>query len=258
MARRIADAGFPLTIWARRPASLEPFAGTSAESAATPAELGAASDIVGICVVSDADVEAVVTAENGVLQGMEPGGIIVIHSTVHPDSCRRLAGIASSRGVAVVDAPVSGGGQAAAEHHLLVMAGGDESDVERCRPVFDTFADPVVHLGPLGSGQLAKLLNNLMFTALIAPVVDLFGAADRLEIDRGALATVLAHGSGGSRVASILAASGFDLTGLRGARPLLAKDVAIVQDLLDSGAGSGLLDLAEHTLRRLAQADEPG
>lgn len=256
MARRIVDAGFPLTIWARRPTSLEPFAGTAAAVAATPAEVGAASDIVGICVVSDADVEAVVTGAGGVVHGMAGGGIIVIHSTVHPETCRRLARAASARGVSVVDAPVSGGGGAAADRHLLVMVGGEEDAVRRCRPVFDTYADPVVHLGPLGSGQMAKLLNNLVFTALIAPVVDLFEAADQLGVDRGALATVLAHGSGGSRVAAILAASGFDLTGLRGAQPLLAKDVAIVADLLGAGpSGADLLGLAEHTLLRLSPTE---
>ena len=89
MARRITDEGFPLTIWARRPASVEPFAGTDAVVASTPAELGAASDVVGICVVADADVEDVLLRADGVLAGMAPGGVIAIHSTVHPDTCAR-------------------------------------------------------------------------------------------------------------------------------------------------------------------------
>jgi 3-hydroxyisobutyrate dehydrogenase-like beta-hydroxyacid dehydrogenase len=137
---------------------------------------------------------------------MAPGGVVAIHSTVHPDTCHRIAQSADAGGIAVVDAPVSGGGGAAAERRLLVMAGGDDEAVDRCRPVFATFADPVLHLGPLGSGQLAKLLNNLVFTAQIAVATDTFGFADRLGVDRAALATVLAHGSGGSRAAATLAA----------------------------------------------------
>jgi 3-hydroxyisobutyrate dehydrogenase len=255
MARRIVDDGYPLTVWARRPESVGPFADTSATVASTPAELGAASDIVGICVVADADVEDVLLRADGVLAGMAPGGIVAVHSTVHPDTCRRLAAQAAERGVAVVDAPVSGGGGAAAERRLLVMTGGDDEHVDRCRPVFETFADPVIHLGPLGSGQMAKLLNNLVFTAQITMALDTFSFADRLGVDRGALADVLAHGSGGSRVAAILAMSAFDTSGMRGAAPLLRKDVDIVLDVARArGAAQpdAIVELAERTLSTLS------
>jgi 3-hydroxyisobutyrate dehydrogenase-like beta-hydroxyacid dehydrogenase len=186
---------------------------------------------------------------------MAPGGIVAVHSTVHPDTCRRLAAQAAERGVAVVDAPVSGGGGAAAERRLLVMTGGDDEHVDRCRPVFETFADPVIHLGPLGSGQMAKLLNNLVFTAQITMALDTFSFADRLGVDRGALADVLAHGSGGSRVAAILAMSAFDTSGMRGAAPLLRKDVDIVLDVARArGAAQpdAIVELAERTLSTLS------
>lgn len=231
MARRIVEDGYPLTVWARRAASVEAFADTAAVVAATPAELGAASDVVGVCVVADSDVEGVLLGPEGVLVGMAPGSIVAVHSTVHPDTCRRLAERAAERDVAVVDAPVSGGGIAASERRLLVMAGGEDEHVARCRPVFETFADPVIHLGPLGSGQTAKLLNNLVFTAQISLALDIFSFADRLGVDGAALAQVLAHGSGGSRAAAILAATGFDTTGLRGAAELLRKDVDLVLDV---------------------------
>ena len=254
MARRIVGAGYPLTIWARRPASVEPFRDTAADVASTPAELGAASDVVGICVVADADVEDVLLRADGVLAGMARGGVVAIHSTIHPDTCRRLADQAAERGVSMVDAAVSGGAPAVAERKLLVMAGGDDESVARCRPVFATFADPVIHLGPLGSGQLAKLLNNLVFTAQITMALEMFSFADRLEVDRAALADVLAHGSGGSRVAEILAASGFDTSGIRGAAPLLRKDIGIMLDVADSkGAAQpdAIVGLAQRTLTTL-------
>jgi 3-hydroxyisobutyrate dehydrogenase-like beta-hydroxyacid dehydrogenase len=231
IARRIAEEGYPLTVWARRRESVEPFREKGARVAATPADLGAASDLVGLCVVADADVEDVLLRSDGVLAGMSSGGIVAIHSTVHPDTCRRVAERAAERGVAIVDAPVSGGGGAAAERKLLVMAGGDAEHVALCRPVFETFADPVIHLGPLGSGQLAKLLNNLVFTAQMTLALDTFSFAERLEMNRAALAQVLASGSGGSRAAAILAASGFDTSRLRQAAPLLRKDVGIMLDV---------------------------
>ena len=109
MARRIAEAGLPLTLWARRPESVAPYADTAAVVAASPAALGAASDVVGVCVVADADVEAVLLGPDGVLAGMAPGGVVAVHSTIRPDTCRRLAERAAERGVALVDAPVSGG-----------------------------------------------------------------------------------------------------------------------------------------------------
>lgn len=248
MARRIVDAGYPLTLWARRPESVASFVDTAAVVAPTPAELGAASDIVGVCVVADADVEDVLLRPDGVLAGMSPGGVIAVHSTIHPDSCRRFADEAAKKGVAIVDAPVSGGGGAAADRRLLVMAGGVDEDIARCRPVFETFANPLIHLGPLGSGQQAKLLNNFVFTAQVALAMDTYSFADGLGMTRSAVAQVLAHGTGGSRAAAILAASGFDTTGLRQAASLLRKDVGI---MLDVGRTGGVLEPA--TLVELAQ-----
>jgi 3-hydroxyisobutyrate dehydrogenase-like beta-hydroxyacid dehydrogenase len=258
MARRIVDEGFPLTLWARRPESLEPYADTDAVIAATPADLGAASDVVGICVVADVDVEDVLLRDDGVLAGMAPGGVIAIHATIHPDTCRRLANAAAEHGVAIVDAPVSGGGQLAAERKLLVMVGGSDSDVARCQPVFETFADPVIHLGPLGSGQVAKLLNNFVFTAQIAVSLDTYSFAQELGVDRAALAQVLAHGSGGSTVAGIIAAMHFDLSGMaQVAAGLLRKDVGLTLDVArEAGADppAALVDLTDSALAALDAA----
>lgn len=98
MARRIVAAGYPLTLWARRAASLEPFADTTAKVVETPSELAAVSDLVSICVVGDDDVRQVLDGDNGIFAGLAPGGIIAIHSTVHPDTCCDLAKSAADRG----------------------------------------------------------------------------------------------------------------------------------------------------------------
>lgn len=232
MARRIAGAGLDLTIWARRAETLEPFADTSAVVAASPAELGAASDVVGICVMADADVEDVVLREDGVLAGMAPGGIIAIHSTIHPETCRRVAERAAERQIDVIDAPVSGGGPAAAEGRLLVMVGGDEAVVARAQPVLGTYGDPVLHLGPLGSGQVAKLLNNFLFTAQLAVGLETFDFAQRLGVDRAALAQVLAKGSGTSFGIGVVAGGGFGTAGMKPvAETILTKDVGLMLDV---------------------------
>jgi 3-hydroxyisobutyrate dehydrogenase-like beta-hydroxyacid dehydrogenase len=254
MARCIVESGFPLTLWARRAESFEPYADTNAMAASTPAELGSASDIVGICVVNDADVEAVLLGAEGVLAGMSPGGVVAIHSTIHPDTCRRIAERAAERDIGVIDAPVSGGGGMAAERKLLVMVGGDDGHVATCHPVLETYGDPIVHLGPLGSGQLAKLLNNLVFTAQLTIGLETFAFADELGMDRAAVAQVLAAGSGGSRVASILMGSGFDTTGVRNAVPLLQKDIDITLNVAKSRGASepaSIVELAHRTLRTL-------
>ncbi|QFG26080.1 NAD(P)-dependent oxidoreductase [Actinomadura sp. WMMB 499] len=256
MARRIVEAGHPTTLWARRPGSLEPFADTAAKTAGTPAEMAADCDVACVCVVDDADVEQVVTGENGILEGLAAGGVVVVHSTVHPDTCRRLADAAAARGVSVVDAPVSGGGQAAAEGRLLVMAGGDDAAVERCRPVFATYADPIVHLGPLGSGQLTKLLNNVLFTANLATAAGALALGRSLDVDPDRLAEVISHGSGTSFALGRVAAAGGTL-GPMGERAgaLLQKDARLLATVADAAgvpagpvmrAADDALDLMEH------------
>ncbi|MGI5460394.1 NAD(P)-dependent oxidoreductase [Streptomyces sp. CA-249302] len=259
MARRIIDAGYETTLWARRPASLVPFADTAAKRAASPAELAVNSDLVCVCVVDDADVEEVLTGEHGVLAGLRKGGVVAIHSTVHPDTCRRLADRARTHGVTLIDAPVSGGGPAAAEGKLVVMAGGESGTVAYCRPVFATFGNPVVHMGPLGTGQLAKLLNNLLFTANLATAADTLSLGRDLAIDQAALAQVLANGSAGSFAMNRVAAAGGTLDRFAThAAPLLRKDVRLVTDVAASaGAEAEIVTSAAGAALALMNQERP-
>jgi 3-hydroxyisobutyrate dehydrogenase-like beta-hydroxyacid dehydrogenase len=253
MARRIVDAGYETTLWARRPATLVPFADTPAKRASSPAELATGSDLVCVCVVDDADVEEILTGEHGVLAGLRRGGVVAVHSTVHPDTCRRLADRARTHGATLIDAPVSGGGPAAAEGRLVVMAGGEPGTVAYCRPVFETYADPVVHMGPLGTGQLAKLLNNVLFTANLATAAETLALGRDLAVDAGALAQVIAHGSGASFALTRIASAGGTLDRIAAhAGPLLRKDVRLVTDVAEAAgarpdvvtaAASAALDL---------------
>jgi 3-hydroxyisobutyrate dehydrogenase-like beta-hydroxyacid dehydrogenase len=232
MARRIIEAGIPTTLWARRAASLEPFAGTPASVAASPAALAAASDLVCVCVAADTDVTDVVAGPQGILSGLRDGGVVAVHSTVHPQTCRSLAAQAKATGATVVDAPVSGGGPAAAEGRLLVMVGGDPAAVEFCRPVFATYADPIVYLGPVGAGQLTKLLNNVLFTANLATVASTLALGGALGVDPGRLAEVISHGTANSFALSRIADAGGTLDRIAAhAGTLLRKDVRLVADL---------------------------
>jgi 3-hydroxyisobutyrate dehydrogenase len=165
MARRIVEAGFPLLLWARRPEALAPYRDTSAQLVRDLAELGARSDHVGVCVLDDAGVREVVGA---LLSTMRAGSRIAIHSTIHPDTCIALAKQAAEREVAVIDAPVSGGGHGAAAGTLTVMVGGDVAAVDAARPVFETFSGLISHLGGVGAGQFAKLVNNSLMAANMA------------------------------------------------------------------------------------------
>ncbi|OBH04657.1 NAD(P)-dependent oxidoreductase [Mycobacterium sp. E3247] len=250
MARRIVEGGYETTLWARRAATLEPFADTAAKVAESPAELAAASDLVCLCVVGDADIDEIATGERGLLAAMKPGGVIAVHSTVHPNTCRSLANKAAANGISVIDAPVSGGGPAASEGRLLVMVGGDADVVERCRPVFATYADPIVHLGELGSGQTTKLLNNLLFTAHLATAATALSLAGALGVDPDRLTEVVSRSSGNSFALNALGGIG-GLERLAGvAGTLLQKDVRLVVDLAERAGASGgaVLDAADAAL----------
>jgi len=249
MARRIIDARYPTTLWARHPATLEPFAGTAAGVAASRAELGASCDVLCICVVDDEGVDEVLRSADGVLASMAVGSTVVVHSTVHPATCLRLQ--EDFPALRILDAPVSGGGYRAAAGELLVMAGGPADVVEQCRPILQTYGNPVLHVGPLGAGQEAKVLNNAVFTAQLALAAEVFELATAGHVDRHAMATVLAAGSGRSYAGEVVAGGGFNLDGLAPiAGQLLAKDVGILA-AHTALSRSTLLDTADAALARM-------
>ena len=204
IARRIVEAGFPLTIWARREASTALLSDTAARVAATPAALAADCDIIGICVVNDKDVQQV-TIESGLLDAMRPGSVLAIHSTLLPETVIGLAKSARARGVHVLDAPVSGGHNGAKAGTMTVMVGGTSEALDLARPVFDSFARLVAHLGPVGSGQLIKLLNNNLAYANVVASIDALELAEQLGMDREVAIEVIKLSSGASNGLAIVA-----------------------------------------------------
>jgi 3-hydroxyisobutyrate dehydrogenase len=255
MARRIVDAGYPLLLWARRPEALAAFGNTPAESVRDLAELGARADHVGICVLDDAGVRDVVGA---LLPTMRAGSRIAVHSTVHPETCRVLAKQAAERQIVLIDAPVSGGAPAAAAGTLTVMIGGDAGAVAAARPVFQTFGSTLVHLGSVGAGQLAKLVNNSLMAANMAVADAALGAGAMLGLDTTALTELVKMSSGrsyGFDVRARLAHIGLFAHGAK----LLAKDVGLLTSLLREDPSCAVLRrAAEPFLERIAQAQVQG
>jgi 3-hydroxyisobutyrate dehydrogenase len=251
IAGRIIQNGHPTTLWARRAATLEPFVGTGARFADSPAELASASDLICLCVVNDADVREVFDA---MYESISPGTILAVQSTVHPDTCIELAQRAALRDAIVIDAPVSGGGEKAAAGELLVIVGGDRTAFETAREIFDTYGDPVVHIGPLGTAQLAKLINNAIFMANITLGDDALRIGETFGLDQNALTTVITQGSGNSYGFAITSSMGMEALGEAGS-PTLRKDVDIVTAVsMEKGADVGvLIDVANEGLKRMGR-----
>ena len=237
MARRMIEAGFPVTLWARRADSLQSYADTAARTAASIAELGAQAEHVGICVVDDAGVQQVC---DELIPAMRAGGRIVIHSTIHPDLCVTLAARAAARGLALIDAPVSGGGAGATAGTLTVMVGGDAAAVAAARPVFESFAGLIVHLGAVGAGQKAKLVNNTLMAANLAIAHHALTAAGALGVDRKALVELVKASSGRSFGFEVYARLPSMAAWEHGAS-LLSKDLRLLGEAIGDDASYAVL-----------------
>jgi 3-hydroxyisobutyrate dehydrogenase-like beta-hydroxyacid dehydrogenase len=224
MAKRIATAGYPLTVWARRPEALAPFVALGATAAQSVEALGADCDLVAICVVDDAGVTAIC---DQLIPAMRPGSLLVVHSTILPESCERLARRCAERGIEFLDAPVSGGAPAVAAGTLTVMCGGDAQAFGRTIPVFETYAGTVVYLGPAGSGQRAKIVNNALMAGNMGLAHAALTAGEALGIERKALGDLIKASSGRSFGAEVYARLPNPQAFAHGA-PLLVKDVNLL------------------------------
>jgi 3-hydroxyisobutyrate dehydrogenase len=199
IAMRILSAGWPLRVWARRAATVEKFEARGATVSSSPRALGADCDVVGVCVRTDEEVlDVVLRPGDGLLAGMKPGAILMIHATVLPKTVDAIAQEASALSVHVLDAPVSGGPQRAVEGKLTVILGGEASQIARAQPVLQSFAAKIVHVGPVGSAQILKLLNNNLCYANIVMSIAALELAQSLGLDPQIAASVIRHSSGAS------------------------------------------------------------
>lgn len=234
MAHRMLDAGMSLTIWARRPEVCAGYTDKGAVVAASIAELGARCSHVGICVVDDAGVLDVC---DELIPSMRAGSLIAIHSTILPETCVALAERCSSRGIALIDAPVSGGGPGASAGTLTVMCGGAADAFASALPVFETFGKTIVHLGDVGAGQRAKIVNNALMAANMGLAHAALSAGEALGIDRAALSELVKASSGRSFGFEVYARLPTPSAFAHGAS-LLVKDVKLITSILPENDGA--------------------
>jgi 3-hydroxyisobutyrate dehydrogenase len=162
MAGHLLRAGHPVTVYNRTRARADELAAAGARVAASPAEAAAASEVVIVMVTDSPDVEQVVAGPGGVIEGIRPGSVVVDMSTIAPETERRLATRLRERGADLVDAPVSGGDVGARNATLAIMMGGEGATIARVRPVLERLGKSLTHCGPVGSGQLTKLCNQIL------------------------------------------------------------------------------------------------
>ena len=162
-----------------------------AKAAASPQAAAREADIIEIIVVDDEQVEQVLTAPDGVLQGARADAIITIHSTVYPATVRRLAGVAQGKGVHVIDAPVSGGEAGARDQALCYMVAGDPALLEHCRKLFLTSASDIFHLGALGNAAAAKMILQVVVCINMLAAHEAEVLAQKCGLDFGLLQQVL-------------------------------------------------------------------
>jgi 3-hydroxyisobutyrate dehydrogenase-like beta-hydroxyacid dehydrogenase len=239
MVDRLLEAGFPVSVFVRRPDVADELAAAGAVIAPSIADLSASVDVLCVCTFSDAQLRQVMF-DDGALAAMPAGSALVNHVTGSPRLSRQLADQAGT-GVRVVDAPMSGTADQIRAGRLTLLVGAPSDDLELVRPVLAAYADPIIHVGEVGDGQRIKLVNNLVFTVNLHLATLAADIGESLGIPPAKLAQVLEHCSGASRALSLLAdipASAM----LEAARPFLAKDVAIVREVAgELGVDLGLL-----------------
>ena len=187
MAGHLAAGGHEVTVYNRTAAKAEDWvAKHGGASAETPRAAAKDQEIVFSCVGNDDDLRGVVLGEDGIFAGLASGGILVDHTTASAEVARELAAIGAERGIHVIDGPVSGG-QAGAENGVLtVMCGGEAAPFETAKPVIDCFARACTLMGPVGAGQLTKMVNQITIAGLVQGLAEgmHFGMKAGLDMDQ--------------------------------------------------------------------------
>ena len=200
MAGHLARAGHHVTVFNRTAAKAAAWVAehggeNSCKSAATPAEAAADAEIVFACVGNDADLHSVTLGEGGAFAGMKAGAIFVDHTTASAEIARQLSAAAQARGLHFIDAPVSGGQAGAVNGALTVMCGGDQSPFQTIEPVALCFARAVTRLGDSGSGQLAKMVNQIAIAGLLQGLAEAVAFGQRAGLAMPQVLDVIGKGA---------------------------------------------------------------
>lgn len=193
MARHLADKGYLEGVWNRTGSKAELLCSELGTwHAESPAELASRCDVLLVCVSADADLQSVVDRS---LSGLRTGSVLVDTSTVSPTITVALAADLAKQGVAYADAPVSGGVEGAIHGRLVAMVGADLATFERIRPVIESFSASVTHMGPVGSGQATKAVNQVIVGGVAEAVCEALALAEKLNLPQERLLSVLSSGA---------------------------------------------------------------
>ena len=196
MAGHLARAGHDVTVYNRSPAKAAAWVATyGGASAATPQAAARDALVVLMCVGNDDDVRAVVTGPKGALSGMNPGAILVDHTTASAQVAREMSAASSTTDVQFLDAPVSGGEAGATNGKLTIMVGGDATTFARAEPVLAHYARAVTLMGPAGAGQLTKMVNQICIAGLVEGLSEGINFAMRAGLDPERVIDVISKGA---------------------------------------------------------------
>jgi len=200
MAANLARAGIEVIAWNRTGARAEELAGRhgNVTVAATPAEAAAGADMTITMVPDVPEVEQVLLGPDGAAEGLDDGDLAIDMSTIAPSASRSIAQRLEQRGIAFLDAPVTGSRPKAQDATLTIMAGGPETAFERARPLFEAMGELVVHAGPQGHGSMVKLINNTLAAVNAVTLAEGLVLAQAAGVDAGKALAVIAAGSGES------------------------------------------------------------
>jgi 3-hydroxyisobutyrate dehydrogenase-like beta-hydroxyacid dehydrogenase len=198
MGRLMAAKGFAVTGFDLRGEAVAAAKKVGVGNAASPAAVAKDSDLTIVVVGFDSDVETAMFGEKGVLAGARRGSIVAVASTIAPATMKDIGARAASSGVALLDIPLCRGEGAAEAGKLLIMGGGEKAAFEASRPAFSAFADAIYYLGPLGAGQVGKMVNNLILWACISADNEGLALAGKLGVDLGPLREALVDSSAGN------------------------------------------------------------
>lgn len=196
MANNLLDAGFRLVVHDIAEAPVTRLAARGARPVSSPRAVGEICPYVVTMLPASPHVEAVLDGDQGVIAGMAPGGTLIEMSTIDPSTTRALAARAAARGLRMIDAPVSGSSPKAHDGTLTIMVGGDAEVLDACRPILDVLGTTIVHVGPVGSGETVKLVNNLIAAVSMAAVAEAFNIGVRHGLDPAVMYEVVSQSSG--------------------------------------------------------------
>jgi 3-hydroxyisobutyrate dehydrogenase len=261
MARNLLKAKFSVRVWNRTSSRMDALVAEGAVAGSSPADVAANSDIMITCVSDTPDVEAVILGENGVIGGVKSGSLVIDCSTISPQTTKEIAKTLADKGVAMLDAPVSGGSEGAAKGTLSIMIGGAATDVERAMPVFEAMGRTITHVGETGSGQMAKLVNQVLVAGNCLAMCEALILAEAGGLDLEKTYNALKDGAAGSWMFTHRAKQIIE----RDWRPgfmidLQQKDLRLVLEAADQlGAplpGSSLIYQFYRTLQRMGLGAE--